>query len=36
MNHEEREAILKKAREFFKSSIADSHAMNTQKLKKSS
>jgi hypothetical protein len=34
MNHEEREAILKKAREFFKSSIADSHAMNTQKLKK--
>lgn len=34
MNNEEREAILEKARDFFKTSIADSHAANTQKASK--
>ena len=32
MDKKERELILKKARTFFKTSIADSHALNTQKL----
>ncbi len=34
MNEQEREEILVKARDFFKTSIADSHAGNTQKLSK--
>lgn len=34
MDRHEREAVLKKAREFFKTSIADSHAANTEKVAK--
>lgn len=34
MDKKEREQILEKARAFFKTSIADSHASNTQKLSK--
>ena len=34
MDKKERDRILEKARAFFKTSIADSHASNTQKLSK--
>ena len=34
MDNEQRKMILEKARSFFKTSIADSHAVNTRKLEK--